>query len=117
MSQLYLNNSASGPGTPVQEYENGGLDYTSGRLTVTAADGSELTSTNYMQVRTAVKGSLGQEQIINLTKPYKIDDDSHATIHDLEGWHPFRDTTDDWDQDRPYFLYVISHNTTTKAIT
>lgn len=111
MSQLYLTSAANGPGTPTPDIRNLGVDLTSGRFQITASDGTALSTSNYAQVTTAVKGALGQYQTLRLEKPYKIDDDSHASIHDMEGWHPFWNTTDAWDEDRPYFLYVISHDT------
>lgn len=113
MSQFYIQDEPSGGGSTVQVYQNLGLDYTSGRLSVVQADGSTLTSSAYGRVRTPIKGSLGLEQIIQVNKPYKLDDDAHATIHDMEGWYPFWDSGDNWDSPRPYFLYLIIHDTAT----
>lgn len=113
MSQFYIQDEPSGGGSTVQWYQNLGLDYTSGRLSVVQADGSALTSSAYGRVRTPVKGSLGLEQIIQVNKPYKLDDDAHATTHDMEGWHPFWDAGDNWSAPRPYFVYLIIHDTPT----
>lgn len=103
--------TSSTAGTTYPGIYNLGVDYTSGRFQMTQADGSALSSSSPAKVEVAVTSSLGQRQYLSLEKPYKIDDDSHASLHDLTGWYPFQDSGDNWNEDRPFFLYVIAHDT------
>ena len=97
-------------GSEVQEFQNLGFDSTAGRFQITQADGTELSAGSPGFVRVQDKSSFGLNQVVSLTKPYKFDDDSHASIHDIRGWHPFWNSGDNWNADRPYFVYVIQHD-------
>lgn len=100
-------------GGPGAEAINLGFNLTSGEFQITQADGSALSDTSPGSVRVQTRGAFAQNQVIKLTKPYKFDDDSHATTHDLVGWAPGLSgaTGTTWTSNRPFFVYVIQNDT------
>lgn len=96
--------------TPSANINNLGISYSSGTFTLTGFDGTSLSTSNKGSVRTQNNSTPGQNLLLELSKVYSFRDDSHATNHDLEGWHVGMNDGDDWDEDRPFFLYVVSNN-------
>jgi len=96
-----------------QSWANLGVGYAAGTFTIFDEDGDALSATNKAFAKISSKDAPGKKLIVEITKPYRFRDDANGVASDIEGWYPFHNTGDDWDEDRPFFLYVITHDTPT----
>ncbi len=87
---------------------NLGLTLSSGTLTVTDAEGSALTVSNYGYI-CAKSTTAGLFKILKVTAPATLNDDVHASSDMTnQGWGITESV--DWANDMPFFLYVVNRS-------
>lgn len=110
----FANETASDPDALVDSMTNLGLTYASGRLSVTAADGSALSGSNPGFVRIASVTS-GEVVVLRIEENKFFDDDAAATS-DIDNEEFGATTARAWGSDRPFFGYACNSDDTDDGV-
>jgi len=94
--------------------QNLGMTYSAGTFKITDISGNTLSSTNPAYVSIPSSANPGQILSIKIVQPYQILDYNSGSSQ-FAGWYPYQYTGNNWNQDRPFFLYAILNSTPASA--